>query len=96
MLATLVMAFLFSAPVAAGPIDRACNASPRQQKSPTLCACIQSAADDALTWREQRKAARFFRNPHRAQEVRQSDNPANEKFWKRYKAFGALAERNCR
>ncbi len=96
LLAVLAIPALPGAPAQAGPIDRACMASPRKQKSPSLCACIQRVADVALTRREQRQAARFFRDPHRAQEMRQSDNPAHEKFWLRYKAFGDLAEQNCR
>lgn len=82
-------------PVQAGPIDRACMSSPRKQKSPQLCRCIQQVANATLTRGEQRKAAKFFRDPHKAQETRQSDNPANERFWKRYKAFGSQASQTC-
>jgi len=38
----------------------------------------------------------FFADPHRAQEVRQSDNPRDEAFWQRYKAFASRAENICR
>jgi hypothetical protein len=86
---------LSPAPVTAGPIDRACMSSPRKQKSVALCRCIQRAADQVLTRGEQRKAARFFRDPHRAQEIRQSDSPANERFWQRYRAFGDRAVEMC-
>ena len=97
-LAVLAAFFVPAIPVStaeAGPIGRACLASARKQKTPELCGCIQRAADEALTRSEQRKAARFFRDPHRAQEVRQSDNPANERFWDRYTAFGARAVEMC-
>lgn len=86
---------LIPATAMAGPIDRACNASPRKQKSSALCACIQAVADQALTRSEQRQAARFFRDPHRAQETRQSSSPAHARFWKRYRAFGEQAEQRC-
>ena len=82
-------------PVQAGPIERACMSSPRPQKSAQLCGCIQQAADRTLSRGEQRKAARFFSDPHKAQEVRQSDNPSNERFWKRYRSFGDTAEALC-
>ncbi|MCM2561498.1 hypothetical protein M8756_05685 [Lutimaribacter sp. EGI FJ00015] len=96
ILATFLLPLLPVAAAQAGPIDRACNASPRKQKSISLCACIQRVADASLTRREQRQAARFFSDPHRAQETRQSDRPGDELFWKRYRAFGDLAERTCR
>lgn len=98
VIAATVAALLVSlapAGAVAGPIDRACNASPRKQKSPALCACIQAVADQALTRREQRQAARFFRDPHRAQEMRQSSSAADERFWLRYRAFGARAAQFC-
>ncbi|SDI64613.1 hypothetical protein [Lutimaribacter saemankumensis] len=82
-------------PAEAGTIARACIASPRKQKTPELCGCIQRVADQMLTRGEQRQAARFFRDPHRAQETRQSDNIANERFWERYKAFAARAVEYC-
>ncbi|MBR9650870.1 hypothetical protein IT775_07020 [Thalassobius aquimarinus] len=79
----------------AGPIDRACMASPRQQKSWALCRCIQHVANQTLSRSDQRRAAKFFRDPHKAQEVRQSDSRSNERFWLRYKEFGATAAAIC-
>lgn len=79
-----------------GDIARACNGSDRRAANPQLCRCIQRAASAELSRADQRLAATFFDDPHRAQEIRQSDRPAHEAFWQRYKAFGARAERMCR
>ena len=40
-------------------------------------------------------AAEFFDDPHRAQEIRQSDRRSHEAFWQRYKNFGQTAEIFC-
>ena len=81
--------------VLAGPIDRACMASPRPQKSWSLCRCIQNVANQTLSRSDQRRAAKFFRKPQMAQDVRQSDRLSNERFWLRYKEFGATAAAVC-
>lgn len=85
-----------AATVQAGPIERACMGSPRPQKSWSLCRCIQSVANQTLSRSDQRRAARFFRDPHRAQEIRQSDSLSHERFWLRYKEFGATAAAACK
>ncbi len=82
-------------PAAAGPISSACLASGRAQATPQLCGCIQSVADQTLSRADQRAAAKFFRDPHQAQEVRQSSRPRDEAFWLRYRDFGATAEAYC-
>jgi hypothetical protein len=79
----------------AGPIDRACMASDRRARSPRLCACIQQVADQTLTRADQRMAARFFRDPQMAQDIRQSDNRDHEIFWRKYRAFGETAAATC-
>ncbi|SHJ22475.1 hypothetical protein SAMN04488012_10643 [Palleronia salina] len=79
----------------AGPIERACLQSDRQAANRALCGCIQQVANVTLDRRDQRMAARFFKDPHQAQVVRQSDNPRHETFWKRYRSFGASAETYC-
>ncbi|MEM6619472.1 MAG: hypothetical protein AAF631_09235 [Pseudomonadota bacterium] len=84
-----------AAPVNAGRIERACNASDRSA-SRALCSCIQRVADQKLTRTDQRLAAQFFADPQLAQDTRQSDDTRKEAFWKRYKAFGAAATRSCR
>ena len=40
-------------------------------------------------------AAKFFKDPHMAQEVRQSDRARDEELWRRYKAFGRQAAATC-
>lgn len=79
----------------AGPIDSACLKGGRSQANRALCGCIQQVADMTLSRSDQRRAAKFFQDPHRAQEVRQSDRASDEAFWLRYKNFGATAEAYC-
>lgn len=79
----------------AGAIENACVDSGRRGATRSLCTCIQTVADKTLTRRDQRVAAGFFKDPHRAQELRQSDRNRDEDFWLRYKAFGSAASRSC-
>jgi len=89
--------FSVAAPVVnAGVIESACLKSDRKAANRALCGCIQDAADLTLDRRDQKMAATFFRDPHKAQEIRQSDNRSHEAFWKRYKQFGSTAETYCR
>lgn len=90
------LAFAGSGEALAGPIERACLQADRKSASRPLCNCVQQVADLTLNNGDQRLAATFFKDPHRAQEVRQSDNSGHESFWKRYKQFGANAESYCR
>lgn len=80
----------------AGMITRACLKADRKAASRSLCGCIQGVANQTLTRSDQKLAARFFKDPHKAQEIRQSDNARHETFWKKYKAFGKTAEAMCR
>lgn len=89
------MLVLAAMPATAGPIERACARSDRSAASPQLCACIQQAADLTLSGRDQRRAAKFFRDPEKAQEVRQSGRRGDAAFWRRYTAFGSTAEAFC-
>lgn len=82
-------------PVAFGPISRACAASGREGRSARSCGCIQAAADQKLTRAQQRRAVDFYENPHRAQEIRQSDSAVDERFWAAYTAYAARAEKLC-
>ncbi len=93
-LAALAVAFSATAS-GAGVIERACLTSGREAASRALCGCIQDAANLTLDGGDQRVAAKFFRDPHRAQEVRQSDSGRNRAFWQRYKKFGSTAEQFC-
>ncbi len=85
-----------AAPTAAKDIERACMKSDRAAGNRAICGCIQDAANLTLTNRDQRLAATFFADPHRAQEIRQSDRRQHESFWQRYKNFGQTAEAYCR
>jgi len=79
----------------AGTIERACLKADRKAASRSLCGCIQDAADATLNNRDQRLAAKFFKKPSMAQDIRQSDRAVHEAFWKRYKEFGATAQTYC-
>ena len=99
--------FLMAAALAAGAatlapamaeariIENACIQSDRAQGNRGLCNCIQRAADATLTRTDQRRAARFFRDPDQAQVVRMSKTRADNDFWTRYRSFGDLAEQYC-
>lgn len=96
LIAALLLAFLATPATSFGKIERACMNSDRKSANRSLCKCIQSVANTKLTSKDQRLAARFFQDPHLAQETRQSDSFAKEQFWKRYKSFGAAASESCR
>ncbi|MFV0409540.1 MAG: hypothetical protein ACK5LJ_07530 [Paracoccus sp. (in: a-proteobacteria)] len=90
-------AIVLTAPLAmAGPIDSACTRSDRGARQPALCGCVQQVADQTLSRSDQRRAASFFRDPHKAQEVRMSQRDSDNAFWARYKRFTGAAERYCR
>ncbi len=78
-----------------GIIDKACRVAGRSAATPQLCKCIQRVANKSLTRSERKKAAKFFKDPHKAQEVRMSDRRSDETFWKNYKAFGERARVSC-
>jgi len=94
-LAIAALLAAMSTPVVAGPIESACLKSDRPGVSRGLCGCIQQAADLTLTNGDQRRAVRFFKDPHQAQIVRQSDRRSDEAFWQRYKRFGTTAAAYC-
>lgn len=83
-------------PFATGPIYRACQAEGRKSASRARCGCIQAVADRSLSGTDQARGAKYFANPGRLQEVRQSDNAGNERFWLAWKAFGQDAAAQCR
>ena len=90
-------AVILTTPLAmAGPIDSACVRSERGARQPQLCGCAQQVADQMLTRSDQRLAASFFRDPHKAQVVRMSKRDSDNAFWARYKAFTGAAEAYCR
>lgn len=79
----------------AGPIQSACMQSNRSAASAGLCSCIQRVADITLGGADQRRAASFFRNPDKAQEVHMSKSRSDDAFWDRYQIFGQQAEMAC-
>ncbi|WP_289151744.1 hypothetical protein [uncultured Salipiger sp.] len=81
--------------MASGPISKACIASDRTARNPQLCGCIQAAANEELSNGDQRRAVKFYQDPHSAQEVRQSDRSSDRSFWERYAKYVARAERLC-
>lgn len=96
-IAIAAAAVVLTAPLAmAGPIDSACVRSDRARGNAPLCGCIQQVANQTLSRSDQRRAASFFQEPHRAQEVRMSKSDADNAFWARYKRFTSAAEAYCR
>ncbi len=78
----------------AGAIDSACMKYAGRANAAT-CGCIQQVADSTLSRSDQRRAAGFFKDPDKAQEVRMSPSQADNDFWARYKAFAETAEAYC-
>ena len=79
----------------AGPIQTACLQAGRNAASAGLCSCIQQVADVTLGNSDQRRAAGFFKNPDKAQEVHMSKTRNDDQFWQRYQVFGQQAEMAC-
>ena len=91
----IVIAFLVMGSAAvAGPLDSACMRAGRTADR-ALCGCIQQVADMTLSRSDQRRAAKFFTDAERAQEVRMSKSDADNAFWARYKNFATTAEAYC-
>ena len=84
-----------SASFASGPVSRACMTSDRKARNPQLCGCLQNAANIELNSSDQRMAVSFYGDPHKAQEIRQSDRANHEAFWKRYTSYVKRAEGMC-
>ena len=87
--------FNMSGVALAGPIERACMASDRGAANRSLCGCIQQAADATLSGGDQRRAAKFFKNPEAAHATWVSQTASDDAFWERYKSFGQTAEAYC-
>ena len=95
---TLLAAALIAAGTSvagAGPIGTACLSSGRSAANRELCACIDRVADLTLTRSDQRRAAKLFKDPDMAQDVRMSSRDADNDFWARYKNFATAAEGYC-
>ncbi|MCV2869644.1 hypothetical protein OEW28_13500 [Defluviimonas sp. WL0002] len=87
--------FICAGVAQAGPVETACLKSGSASASPAICTCIQYVADMTLSGSDQKMAAKFIKDPDRAQEIRTSDNAKHEAFWLRYKNFGETAETFC-
>jgi hypothetical protein len=85
---------VLSAAASAGTIERACMASDRGGDR-GLCSCIQQAADLTLSGSDQRRAAKFFKDPEVAHATWVSQSASDDAFWERYKSFGQTAEAYC-
>ncbi len=90
-----VFVLAIAAPSFAGPIQNACLKSDRKAANRSLCGCIQQVADMTLRGGDQRRAAQFFRDPDKAQQVKMSKRDNDDAFWDRYKTFGEQAEAFC-
>lgn len=93
--AFLTVFLIVGAPLDANPVERACIRSGHSAATLSLCACIGSAARETLSYSEQRQAARLFRDPDQAEQLRMSANRRDEAFWDRYRRFGEIAEARC-
>ncbi len=89
------LALSFGGAASAGALERACNAAPQQGGNRNLCGCIQQVANLTLNGREQKLAAGFFKDPQKAQVMRQSARRRDETFWQKYLAFGESAALYC-
>ena len=91
----LVFLLMSAAVAQAKQIERACLSSDRGAGQRGLCGCIQDAANRTLSQKDQKLAASFFKEPDKAQRIRQSDSRNHERFWDRYKNFAQTAETYC-
>lgn len=91
--AALAMPVLSPMTAEAGPIRNACLRTDKGNRS--VCSCIQQVADMTLRGADQRRAAKFFSDPDKAQDTFLSQRASDDAFWERYKAFGAQAEAYC-
>ena len=96
VVAPLAVAVFLAVPTAlyANPIERACMASDRNA-SRALCSCIGLVADATLSGAQMREGARWFDDPQRAQDTRQSDRPGDEAMWQAWRTFSTAAEQRC-
>lgn len=80
---------------ASGTIGAACIRADRSAATPALCTCVQRVANQSLSAADQRRAAEFFANPDRAEQVRRSSAQRDDEFWDRYRAFADRAAATC-
>lgn len=94
VVAVLAIVPCIATPGLSGPIQKACMASDRGGNR-ALCSCIQDAADVTLSNSDQRRAAKFFKDPEEAHATWVSQSRSDDAFWDRYKSFGQTAEAYC-
>jgi hypothetical protein len=92
--ACLAICLAFPTTGVANPIERACLASDRSAPR-ALCACIGAVAGSFLSGAQMREGARWFDDPQRAQDVRQSDRASDERMWQAWRRFSDAAEQSC-
>lgn len=83
------------ATVEAAAIKRACLASDRSAATRARCNCIQQVANQALTNSDQKTVAKWFSDPHQAQELKMSQSARDDALWDRYQNFGQMAQAVC-
>ncbi len=81
--------------VDAAQIKRACLASDRAAATRDRCNCIQRVANQALTRSDQKTVAKWFNDPHQAQELKMSQSSRDDALWDRYQNFGQMAQAIC-
>ncbi|WP_170473470.1 hypothetical protein [Ruegeria arenilitoris] len=79
----------------AAQIKRACLASDRAAATRDRCNCIQRVANQALTSSDQKTVAKWFTDPHQAQELKMSQSAQDDALWDRYQNFGQMAQAVC-
>ncbi|WP_299943971.1 hypothetical protein [uncultured Ruegeria sp.] len=79
----------------AAQIKRACMASDRSAATRARCSCIQRVANQALTRSDQKTVAKWFTDPHQAQELKMSQTSRDDALWDRYQNFGQMAQAIC-
>ena len=90
-----LFAVVLPAMATAGPVESACNKSDRQAASRSMCNCIGQVADMTLRGSDQKRAASFFKDPDKAQDVKMSKRDSDDAFWERYQVFTTQAEAYC-
>lgn len=81
---------------ATGPIYKACLGAGRKTASRARCGCVQAVADRELSNADARRGVKLWNDPSQIQEIRQSDNTSNERFWKVWKAYGNTSAKLCK
>lgn len=87
---------LFPVAGLADTVRTACLTSERGQSQARLCTCLQRAANQTLSKRDQRRVSTFFKDPEEAERTRRSNARRDEAFWERYEAFGETARKSCK